>query len=66
MIIVLKKADLNVQPFSGLKEACAAYDFELAYNTLIRKKDYPIVLDEFIIHKKELIKTKKVKYNLPK
>jgi len=65
MIIVLEKADLNVQPFSGLKEACAAYNFELAYNTLIRKKDYPIVLNEFIIHKKKLIKTKKMSYNRP-
>ena len=65
MIIVIKKADLDVQPFSGLKEACAAYKFELAYNTLIRKKDYPIVLNEFIIHKKELIKTKKKSYNRP-
>lgn len=65
MIIVLEKADLNVQPFSGLKEACEHYKFEYAYNTLIRKKDYPIILNEFIIHKKELIKTKKVSYNRP-
>ena len=63
MIIVLKKADLDVQPFSGLKEACKQYGF--VYNTLIRIKEYPIVLDKFIIHKKELIKNKKSSYNRP-
>ena len=62
MIIVINKADLDCQPFSNLKEACRHFGF--VYNTLIRRKKYPIILDKFIIHKKKLIKTPKCSYNL--
>ncbi len=54
MIIVIKKADFETQPFSNLKTACKFYDF--TYNTLVRK-EFPIILDEYIIHQKTLIKS---------
>ena len=62
MVIVINKADLDVQPFSNLKEACKHFGF--VYNTLVRKKEYPINLAEYILHKKKLIKTPKRRYNL--
>ena len=60
MIIVINKADFECQPFSNLKEACKFYDF--VYNTLVRK-EFPIVLDEYILHQKTIIKTKKSNTN---
>jgi hypothetical protein len=57
MIIVINKETLDCQPYSTLIGACKDYEFEKTLYTL-QKENFPIWLDEFVIHKKEEIKTK--------
>lgn len=56
MIIAINKADLIPLPFSNLKTACE--ELGLKYNTLVRKKQYPIESNEYTLHKCELIKAR--------
>lgn len=57
MIIIINKKTLDCQPYSGLVGLCKDYKFEKTLGTL-QKEKFPIVLKDYIIHKKALIKTK--------
>jgi hypothetical protein len=64
MIIVIKKADYSCQPFSTLRLAFEAYKNEFEYKLgTLEKEKFPVILKDYVLEKRNLIKKKYVKTN---
>jgi hypothetical protein len=64
MIIVIKKADYSCQPFSTLRLAFEVYKNEFEYKLgTLEKEKFPIILKDYVIEKRKLIKKKYIKTN---
>ena len=64
MIIVIKKADYSCQPFSTLRLAYQTYKNEFEYKLgTLEKEKFPIILKDYVLEKRTLIKKKYVRTN---